>query len=600
MNGRLRMALLSLAAFGLFGAPFAATLDAQAASSRFRVLVPHLLPVEGADDDFGKDAGDELRDMINDLATHQPVDKDEIEDQADRFDMRMRDLDCVRSQQLASQIDAQVVVCGDYSEVGDNELEVRARFVVVRTNDAFEVEPFRVRDNDEGKKEAANQIFSSFDRVVQQQRANTFCQEYYNSQQWDNALENCDRAIELNPDAVSARYTRALTLEKSDRLEEALAEFEKVLELDPIHENALQWAGNVAARIGDEEKGRDYYEQYLELNPQDSNVRMNIAYDLAQAGDPEGAMQLLEEGFELDPDNVALYEQYGNFAFAAARNAMEEEGLNAQVGGAATAGQIQGQSGGSSDAIPPRVAELYGEAIDAYTRVFEEKGPEMEESQMRNVVAAHIQLGELQKAIDFAGNALDALPESARLWSIYADALQREGDLEEAIAALDRVKEIDPEYSNVSIRQGKWLLDSGQVEEALPRLQEAVERGEQTDDVVARLILADAHSKGVQQENYGYAVEQLQRAREFDVSDGVGAQLDFWHGFSIYQQAVARQEPQTLETAESTLPLFQRAQELFQGARPYAQEQPSINLNQFMDAVNTYIEIQEAIIKRGR
>jgi len=593
MNGRLRLTLFSFVAVALVGAPLAESADAQQASARFRVLVPYLQPQQDADDDFGKDLSEILRERINDLATHQPVDEDEIEDAARRFKMDMDELNCVRSRQLASQIDAQVVLCGTYTETGSEQYEVSAQFVVVQNNETFDVEMVTVADNDEGQREAASHIFDTFDRVVQQQRASTFCDEYYGSQQWENALENCNRAIELNPQSVSARYTRARTLEKMDRLEDALAGFEKVLEMDPIHENALQWAGNVAARLGQEEKGRAYYEEYLELNPQDSSVRMNIAYDLAQAGDPEGAMQLLEEGFELDPDNVALYEQNGNFAFAAARKEMEEAGLSAQAGS-------QGQSGGSAESIPPRVAELYREAIDSYRRVFEEKGPETEASQLRNVVAAYLQLGELENAISFAQEALDVHSESARLWSIYADALQRNGRLDQAIAALDSVQSIDPEYANVAVRQGKWLLDAGRVEDALPRLQTAVERGEQSADVVARLVLADAHSKGIQRESYRYALERIRMAKQFDAGSGVQAQLNFWHAYALYKQGEAAQKPQTLETAEATLPMFQQARQLFQASAPYAREQPSINLQQFLDAVNTYIEIQQAIIKRGR
>jgi hypothetical protein len=45
--------------------------------------------------------------------------------------------------------------------------------------------------------------------------------------------------------------------------------------------------------------------------------------------------------------------------------------------------------------------------------------------------------------------------------------------------------------------------------------------------------------------------------------------------------------------------MFQEARRLFQGASSYAASQPSINLQQFLDAVTQYVEIQEAIIKRG-
>ena len=77
------------------------------------------------------------------------------------------------------------------------------------------------------------------------------------------------------------------------------------------------------------------------------------------------------------------------------------------------------------------------------------------------------------------------------------------------------------------------------------------------------------------------------------------SQLNFWNGYALYKKGEAEQRPQTLESARATLPMFQEARRLFQGASSYAASQPSINLQQFLDAVTQYVEIQEAIIKRG-
>ena len=65
-------------------------------SERYRVMVTHLVPQNGADDDFGKDLAEELRDLIGEFATHQPVDKDDMEDAADEFDLEMEDLNLHR------------------------------------------------------------------------------------------------------------------------------------------------------------------------------------------------------------------------------------------------------------------------------------------------------------------------------------------------------------------------------------------------------------------------------------------------------------------------------------------------------------------------
>ena len=104
---------------------------AQQASARFRVLVPRIQPEGDADDDFGEDLANDLRDLIDEFATHQPVDEDEVEDAMDQFDMDWEDLTCVRTTQLASQISSQVILCGGYSEVGNDQYEVNVEFRVV-------------------------------------------------------------------------------------------------------------------------------------------------------------------------------------------------------------------------------------------------------------------------------------------------------------------------------------------------------------------------------------------------------------------------------------------------------------------------------------
>ncbi len=549
---------------------------------RYRVLIPNFQPLEGANKGFGEDAAKDLRELINGLATHQPIEKKEIEQNLKRFKMKMDELDCVRTRQLASQMNAQVALCASYSEQ-NGQYVVNAEFWDIASSESFKVDATTVAEKDD--KTAAQHIFDQFDRYVQQVRFAQFCGEYAQSQQWDNALRNCDQALELNPDAVGTRYQRAHILYQMNRYPEALAELEKVLQLNQFHEDALQLAGYISAKEGDDDKALDYYSQYLELNPGNASVRMKIAYDLAQAGDPGGAMQLIQEGLDVDPDNIDLWEQYGGYAFATALDIDQKPSVGSEDAGA----------------VAPEAVEYFRKAIDAYQKVFEAKGPDTPVGHLRNIVAAYVQLDELDQAIAMAERALETHPQEDALWSIYADALQRAGKLDQAIAALDRVKEINPSYPNVSLRQGNWLIQAGRIEDAVAVLKDAVAGSQEQADVAARLIFADAYQNGIQKERFQYAVDGLSAAKQLpNLSSGMKSQLNFWHGYALYTGAVKAQEPQTLETAQATLPKFQRAVELFQQGEEYAASQPSITLAQFLTNANTYIEIQQAIIKRGR
>ncbi len=375
-----------------------------------------------------------------------------------------------------------------------------------------------------------------------------------------------------------------MILRQQEQYEASLQEFLNVLELDQLNEDAMQNAGWLSAMLGRDQEAREYYREYLKLNPANAQVRMQVAYDLAKAGDPLGAMQFIEEGLEIEPENVDLLEQHGGFAFAAGTEAAEEAGTTGQTG-----------------ELPPEAVELYRKALDSYEKAYAIEGADMEPAMLGNMVRAHIMMGDNQQAVDLAKRIVETHGDVASIWSIYGDALQRNGQVDEAIAALDRVKELDPEYANLAVRQGKWLLEAGRVDDAIPLLKEAVARGEQTADVVATsVLLMNAYTKGVDAKDWAYAVKILRATKDFDVSDLTRQQLNFWLGYSVFQSARVQSEPNTLETAKATLPRFQEVLGLMQNAADWAgRNNFEKNRQDVLTATGAYIEIQEAIIKRG-
>ena len=575
MNGRLRLGLLALILVALAAIPTQPnTLAAQEASARFRVLVPDVPPAGDESKKFGERLADELRNLINDMATHQPVEEKEIKDALKRFDMDMEDLDCIRTRQLGAQIQAELVFCGSYTREGEG-WRVEGSFVSAN-GEALEVEPISV--DDRGQRVAAEHFFTSLQLLVDQMRFAQFCGDYASSHQWEQALTNCDRAIELNPNTVASRYTRAMVLRNMDQQEEALEEFKRVLELDPLHEDAMQNAGYVSALLGNDEDARMYYSNYLDLNPANAQVRMRVAYDLAQAGDAQGAMQLIEAGLELDPDNVDLLKQHGGFALAA--------------GAELAAGQEE---------IPPEARELYRKGLNSFTRVYEIEGSEMDVAQLRSMIGANINLGQFDEAIALGERILQTHGDEAQIWSIYADALQRADRIDEAITALEKVRELDPEYPNIYARRGNWLLNADRVDEAMPAFRQAIELGEQSVDNVVNLIFTNAYNEGIRDKNWDYGIRVIRLTRDFDASPEIAQRSNFWLAYALYSRASVQQEPQTLETANRTLPQFQEALRLLQGSASYAQGNNLENDRQnLLNATNTYIEIQEAIIRRGR
>jgi tetratricopeptide (TPR) repeat protein len=560
----------------------AARANAQVAS-RFRVMVTNLQPMNDADDDFGKDLAKALRELINQFQTHQPVEEKEIRDAAKEYDMDMEELDCIRSIQLATQLRAQNVFCGTYTENKEEKTFSLIGLQFAAPGGAsFPIEDKTWHEDDYDA--AAEEIAGAFETFVAQLRGAVFCGEFFNSKDWESAERNCTLALEISPNDTQTRHIYAMLLRETDRYEESYAQSQTVIEQDPLHEQALQLSGYLAASLDRNDEARQHYTAYLQLNPGSVPVRLQIAYDLAMAGDPEGAMILAEEGLALESDNVDLRIGHASYATRAAQDMTNGAPANAP--------------------ISMEAAELYRKALESFKVVYAVQGEEMEVGNIRNMIAGYGQLGQFDEAISMAQQGIETHGEDASLWSLFADVLKKAERVEEAVAALDEAEARDAGLANVKARQGSWLLELGREEEAVIYLQQAVEKGEQDADAMANTIFATAYAKGVRVQDWVFALRVIGLAKTFEneVSETTLGQLDFWHAYSLYSQALVQEKPETLQTAQLTLPKFQQAARLFALPRvaAYASANDIGQFQQLRDATQQYIEIQEAIIQRGR
>lgn len=579
-----RFGIAGAGALVLLGGSLPAETLAQTAE-RYRVMVTNLMPGEDSDDDFGKDLAKELRKLINEYPTHQPVEEKEIKDKAKEYGLDMDELDCIRAVQLATQMNVQLVFCGGYVE--DKQSKAFSLSGVKFTVPGGP--EFAIDDRTWGEKEyemAATEISGAFETYVTQERHRTFCQDYYTSKDWTGAETNCVQALEMNPADNGVRLIYAMVLRETERNEDAYAQALEVIDQDPLNEQALQLAGYLATQLGNRDAGREHYTRYLQLDPSNAPVRMNVAYELATAGDAEGAMLLIEEGLQLAADNVDLLLQHAAFATRAAQD------LRGDVA--------------ADEPLTPDVAELYRKALSSYESAYAVQGEEMEGDHLRNMIAAYYELERLDDAIEMAERSLETHAEEVQLWWLYADILKRAERLDDALAALGELETRDPDYPNVKARQGSWLLEAGREDDAFPYLQQAVEKGEQKADNIAMLLFATGHQKGIApsaKKDWPYALRLIGMAKRFEgeVEEITAGTLDFWHGYVLYNEAKDQEKPQTLQTAQATLPKFREAARLFGLARvaAYADTQPTLNIQTFRDATQQYIEIQSTIIQRG-
>lgn len=565
-HGRLGLAL-GLALASIASAAFASPASAQ--SSRFGVLVA---PVAGNAKQGAKIA-EQVRKNIDEMNTHVSVPQKEVKNALKKFGVKEQDANCITYRQLMSNQDAglnaKLVMCAEIDASG----QMVAQFFNP-DGSSYDVPPFLVTS----EAEAAQQVTTGFQNYVRMLQVVTYCDDYLRSSQWQEALDNCNQAIELNPKSTHAIYGRGSALMNMERMDEALAAFEQVIAIDPIHQEALLAAAVVASKLGQEEVSRRHLNEYLALNPGDIQVRLNIATKMAQEGDPIAAVALIEEVEHGDTTNLVLREYAGHFAMNAA----------AKLANA-------GPANGNADAAVP----YFEKALAHYTYVHQMKGDTTPAAIIRNIMVAHGGLGHKDEALTWGKRATSHPEADAQTWSAYADQLRNAERWQESLAALDKVRQLDPEYS-VAARRALILMETGQLSDVVAAVREASSKDELPDaqrESIAQRLIKTGYDNFQKAKKYETAVAYYDAARNIATTERTKAMANFFQGFGIYEQARAIQEKGTVATARQSMPMFTRAKALIEGSGAYTEG--ATNRANLLNAINQLIEIQEAIIKRG-
>lgn len=546
---------------------------------RYRVLVPNFVPEGGARDNFGKDVTKEIRKRINDMATHRSYEGGDLRDALRKYGLKEEDLaetSCIKARQLATQEGVNLVLCGRYSDTGSG-MQVNADIISPVTNETFAIQQFAASD----PRQAADEVVQRFEQFTQVLATTAYCAEYVTSSQWENAIEACDRALAVDPNAKNALYYKATSLYWTEQKQEALDLFRRVLDMDEgLNQDALKFAGIIATELGQTDEGRRYFEEYLALNPGDSDVRLQIAQEMAKAGDYEGALVVVEEGMTGDSVSIDLKAYAGGLALQAA-----EEKRRAY------------QGAGAEGEVPEDAKVLYQKAIDYLEPVLDAKGSEAEVGLVRNMMVAYTNMGNTQGAAELGERATRLFPDDATLWIVHAQNLKAQDDLDGALAALDRAKAADPE-ARVNRNKVAWLLEAGRIDDAAAPARAAVDAGEIGGAELAEMIAGMGWNEKGKNNQHNEAIKYYELAKELAPTAQARAMPNFFHGYAVFQQAIAVQEPSTAASAQRALPMFRRAKELLEAAAGYQQQEQTRQT--LISQVNDYIEIQDALIRRGR
>ena len=371
-------------------------------------------------------------------------------------------------------------------------------------------------------------VESSFEADSRKQEAADACiqkaESYYHQKQFDRALLECKRAIEIKPDAVAAYKLCGKILQAQGNIQGAIDCYKKALtikfddaeiqvNLGSLYAMTKQWSAAITS-----------YQQAIAIQPTLAPAYRNLARVWTQAGKLEEANECWYEAYSLEPEKVPANQhfQLGNnlfkqgqitHAIVCYRRAIE---LNPNLAGAhQNMGKALKQQGKSDEATLcfQRVAELKkhsllnhhksGNSQVAAAQVNTTSNSDSKSAKNvtlsaptkgnsndrkpAQIVPSHdaetyIKQAEsyydqrkYEEAIAECKRAIEIKPEVALAYKILGNATQAMGKLDAAWYWYAQALEIDPDFAEVHANLGSLYAQQKQWQKSIACYRKAIE-----------------------------------------------------------------------------------------------------------------------------
>ena len=287
------------------------------------------------------------------------------------------------------------------------------------------------------------------------ERARTFFQ----NGEWDKALAELSRAIELNPEQGEWHFGMGLTLDALRRYPEAIESYEQALHLRGDDPEVMMHIGIDAIHLGHFDVALDWLERCNQINPQFEPGYCYRIAAFAHLGDHEKAEEMFYLARQIQDECPNCYDHMAHSLEARGQHdkaiwcwqqtlrlAPDHADVRASLGRAhARRGQLE------------RANVLFEQQLAHHP----------------DDLATRLHLGRLQMATDHWSEAaktfrsiLDVNPVHAESHSALSEIALRSGHLDDAISECELTAQLEPAYPGIHHRWALALLQRGQYERA--------------------------------------------------------------------------------------------------------------------------------------
>jgi len=130
---------------------------------------------------------------------------------------------------------------------------------------------------------------------------------YYDKGDYDHAIQDYAKAIELKPDFAEAYFNRGLAYNNKGDYDRAIPDFTKTIKLEPDHAEAYNSRGIAYDHKGDQDRALKDYTKAIELNPDYAKAYNNRGIAYYNKADYDRAILDYTKAIELKPDYAGAY-----------------------------------------------------------------------------------------------------------------------------------------------------------------------------------------------------------------------------------------------------------------------------------------------------
>ena len=124
---------------------------------------------------------------------------------------------------------------------------------------------------------------------------------------YDRALEDFSKAIELEPDYADSYNNCGVIYSRKGDYDRALEDFSKAIELEPDYANAYNNRGATYEKNGDYDRALEDCSKAIELKPDYADAYYNRGVVYYRKGDYDRALEDCSKAIELKPDYASAY-----------------------------------------------------------------------------------------------------------------------------------------------------------------------------------------------------------------------------------------------------------------------------------------------------